>query len=601
MLKQGLRLLLSQLACVSIAVSPALAGPKIASAKSNPSDPSVHLSIAQSRSFSDALTALAVQAHVAFVVEGVPLHSVSDEKSASSVLGIKNLASAVDAVAAVYGYRAERRGSLFLLQKLYSDPYDLPPTAKDECLQILLNYRRILASFNPNTPPNKVVSVRIPQSGQLQYKLDDILVNEFARSLSPVQLQTMHGGFLRAETLTHAQQALIRLIILRTCVQQPLNTVDGAIVRMQKIDQDTLFHWGDAGVEKHLFGYDTHLGARKAAVFFPLSGAFAATSSLGYVAYPTSGPEDIVLDDPTSPLSISIDNTGAETSTLASVVSTLNNRYPSKTAFEVQDALKNVPTTVVGLNNALPEQVMEALAVVNGFSLINSDNGMKMLALPPVQNPHDTSGIYDAIRAAFPKPLLQSFHVDTLLALDADIYNLAASTIPNKSPNLGGTTDNYSTPNSSDVEETLDDLKQAMQKRRSTEFAAQDQMALSKQKASLEQLPIKIRFAAIRSLRTSIQPKLVVTSYKSIPLSDLGQFEHNALAFIMLVDCFRAVGSPITRSTPGYLIHPETALLSGGLVNVSSTRTIFSLKITSASADERNILDMFEVNVDYIK
>ena len=75
----------------------------------------VHLSLAQSASFSDALDALAAQGHVAIVAEGAPLVPRLPKKDTQDLTAPRPLPEAVTKVAASFDYDAQKQDKVYIL------------------------------------------------------------------------------------------------------------------------------------------------------------------------------------------------------------------------------------------------------------------------------------------------------------------------------------------------------------------------------------------------------------------------------------------------------------------------------------------------------
>ena len=92
----------------------------------------VHLSLAQSESFSDALDALTAQGHVAIVAEGAPLVPRLPKKDTQDLTAPLPLPKVVTKLAAFFDYDAQEQDNVYILTKRYTDPKEMPCVTLEE-------------------------------------------------------------------------------------------------------------------------------------------------------------------------------------------------------------------------------------------------------------------------------------------------------------------------------------------------------------------------------------------------------------------------------------------------------------------------------------
>ena len=595
LLRQGIVILVNIAICSLAALCPASAvGDQV------PSHPGgvVRLSVEQTRSFSTAIAALVTQLHAAFVVEGSPLHMRLSDKAVPDISKGQPATIAVKAIANAYGYDVERRDQVFILEKRYDNPNDLPPVTLEECEQVLKNCQGIATPYSPKVQTNKVINIYNAHLRQETYRVYDPFVNDFALSLSAAQLQGMHEQELLVSSLSPAQQALVHRVALYFYVQGPLETLDTSVVRLQQLDQEAVFHWGTLGSEQHLFGYDLYTRRGNSVYFTALSGTFATSTTLETVHfYSTSPSSSIVPDDPTTPTPSDADTSDASQETLATVIASLNAHPSNGVHFSVSPFIQAMPATVAGIENTSPEQIMEALSAVYGLRLTGSDTKTEELALPLVSHPADVTGVSDAVRAALPGSLLRAFHLNEALAVSIHLFN------PSTVDKVSGPLDaehSASTGAANEVEETPAQLQAAIAERKDRLFSNQTIQPLLEQQRRFRDLPKAIRLAAIRRLRSLAEPKIETASPKQVPIASLGQAGRSALALVLMADCLSEIHPLVSRQAPGYVRNLGSSTVSGGLDKTQTDEPIFTLSLTSPHKQSDAYEDV-QIGSDYIK
>ena len=288
--------LLALLCAISV---PAQAAPVLGA-----EDSSVHLTLAQARTFKDALRTLSEQASVAFVAEGWPLHPTLTEGQARPWANATvPLSKAVQRLAEAYDYTAQRQGKVFLLTKRYTDPADLPGVTLAECRASVEDLREVTRPFNPQVPPEK-------------YGVTDPLVGDLVASLTPQQIRTMGetapGKRLAVSTLTPQQQAQVWRFLLYFYVQLPLEPVESVWPDLKEAVRPgakLAFRRGEL-LGLSLFGYEAAPTATSEFGFHPLSSPnnrinFDAGGNVAILMTPhlVAGPDGLkrLPEDPTDP------------------------------------------------------------------------------------------------------------------------------------------------------------------------------------------------------------------------------------------------------------------------------------------------------------
>jgi len=323
--------------------------------------PLVHLSLAQSGSFSEALDVLAAQGHVAIVAEGAPLVPHLSKKDTQDLTAPLPLSQAVTKIAASFDYDAQEQDNVFVLTKRYTDPKEMPCVTLEECDQAFKDILTLLDPFNPN----------------LDEASDDHSVHTtiatFFHSLSPRQLREARTKTLRYGELGPEQQKAVESIFLSGFIQFPtyklretLNILDYApksVLIGQDKGHNALFIEAPMSFNKSLRYYQ------------PLEGGVTSSDKTATLILPkqaeTGGPPA-----PPPP-------------TLEAVVGLLPHAGPPAV---VDTPLKDKPVSVAGLSNVSAMAVLRALKVLYNLRIGASEAGGNELMrqiLPPTESLRD--------------------------------------------------------------------------------------------------------------------------------------------------------------------------------------------------------------------
>lgn len=79
-----------------------------------------------------------------------------------------------------------------------------------------------------------------------------------------------------------------------------------------------------------------------------------------------------------------------------------------------------------------------------------------------------------------------------------------------------------------------------------------------------ENQPDEVRWAAVRHLRTVIEPRLKSTGKPMAPISSLDGTAKAALATFFLTDLWKSISDRIVNPAPGYIQHFEDGIIVGG-------------------------------------
>ncbi len=322
----------------------------------------VHLSLAQSGSFSEALDALAAQGHVAIVAEGAPLVPRLSKKDIQDLTAPLPLSEAVTKIAASFDYDVQEQDNVFVLTKRYTDPKEMPCVTLEECDQAFKDILTLLDPFNPN----------------FDEASDDHSVHTtfitFFNSLSPRQLREVRTKTLRYGELNSDQQKMVESVFLSGFVQFPagklretVNILDyapGSVLTGKDKGHNALFIEAPMSFNKSLRYYR------------PLEGGVTSSNE----AQPTLIlPKQTETGGPAAPAPM----------TLEALVGLLPHTGPPAV---VDTPLKDKPVSVAGLSNVSAMDVLRALKVLYNLRIGASDAGGNKLMrqiLPPTDSLRD--------------------------------------------------------------------------------------------------------------------------------------------------------------------------------------------------------------------
>lgn len=572
-------------------------------------DPTVHLSSAQAHIFRDALATLAAQARVSFVVEGVPLHPILSTRNASPVPDAgAPLSRAVDALAARYDYAVLRHGRVFELTKRYSDPNDLPGVTLKEWGHTLEDIQRITDQFNPHVPSVSFSQGRNPLLG-------DLVASLTASQVAAMQEKTPDKG-LTVSSLGPQQRALVQRLALYFYVQRPLDGAQIAIMDLReasKFGASVVFRKGDLIALLHLtgppaqglgglqvFGYETPVESVGHSSFRPLSspgGRVAYNGNVIMIAHYPPGTINPPHQDSTDPMPIlphlltvpgvvaATEGAGPTPSSIASVIATLNSSLGQNRSLTVADDVQNKPIIVVGFENASPADILQAMADVYGLRVTRKKDGVRLLERNQFAVPTDVSGLPDALRRVFPSPFLRALHLDLRESREEQYRLLVAQSWAlqgTQTPEDGAAGQGGSQQNQQAVEARPSDRQQqsaaseAMRKLIHNRIEERDRI-----RAYLPAL----RAAAVRQLRTHVEPLLSQAKDGLVPLSSVSEADQQAFAIALIAPCLESLTPLLNRQVPDYITDYDQLYLMGGPEKDRNGANFFGVFLALPSPD----------------
>jgi len=530
-------------------------------APAQPQAPSavVRLTGEQSRFFSTSFAALAAQAKVTLVIEGVPLPQTLSDEQMKRVPEQAPLGEMLNALADGYDYGVEeRKGSVFVLKKRYSDPRDLPGVTREECRAALKDMLRALAPYNPHTSTN---SKRDPLLGEFMTTLTD----EQIRRLGGVHTGTSipdplpKSQALPVASLSARQRTLVWRFITYYYVQARVQGMEAAIRKMDQLvpEESVTFRWTERGGQR-AFGYQ-----------IPVTDPKAPPGLVFFRALPDAPSDSVPLFGfgKDTPPQEARDKREMAPSTLASVVASLNaRRKDTEPKITVDDALAPKPVIVFGSEAASPRQILDALAAVYGLRVVTDEDGALRLSRPSFRLAATIADLPEAVRRTFPEPLLRAFHTDESERLRREVMGEDLRRYQRRVAEEAG---EIQTPEEAKAE------RERSQKR-------------SEQFSKVNFLPDAIQIAATQHLRALTEPKVEADPNGRLPLSALNQEVKNTLAYLIMAEEYRGLNILFHRPAPDWITHLDQMYLVGGVYEHDGKKT-FALFTAKSSPDGENV------------
>ncbi len=365
--------------------------------------PLVHLSLAQSASFPDAIDALAAQGHVAIVAEGAPFVPRLPHKEVQDLTAPLPLSEAVTKIAASFDYDAQEQDGVFVLTKRYTDPKEMPCVTLEECDQAFKDILALLGPFNPN----------FDEASDDHSQLNTVIT--FFHSLSPKQLQEARTKMLRYGELGPEQQKMVESIFLYGFVQFPTYKLRDTVDILDYAPKSVIT--GQDKGHNALF-IELPVSANKSLRYYrPLEGGVTSSKE----AQPTLLlPKQAETGSPAAPSPM----------TLEAVVALLPHAGPPAV---VDVPLKDKPVSVAGLGNASAMDVLRALKALYNLRIGASDAGGNKLMrqiLPPTETLRDLG---PNVWSLLPVSLIRAMHSEEAPPAQGPPADLSKTEIPAES------------------------------------------------------------------------------------------------------------------------------------------------------------------------
>lgn len=513
---------------------PATAAPAAPVSVADASLPNIKTQITekQAHSFYEAFSTLAQKAHVTFVIESEPLHPMLGP---NIPIGLtpkgEPLSTLVPKIAAAYDYETVRSGNVFILTKYFSNPEDIPDVTLAECAQAMDDVALVLAPFNPQFKYGQV---------EKSPAIQDLLSSLMPEQIAALQ-DNKHG--LAVASLPPNQQQEAEQLVLFLYVQLPLGNTISAMRQIKSIGEAVPVFcrrnlsnlWIKApridmgGI--NLFGVE-YLGVLAGRTrFIPLSKPNNVSSEGGGIGVTWGGLNDgkpVLSDnDPTDPTPPAIP--AAPLGAAGSVVNS-----------ETLDAIINRLNTRIG---GKPKLTVDAALAPKRVAIFGEQ------FTPPIK-------ILDALAALYG---LRVRHSDDekSLRLTRRLFQVPL---------------------------TPEGISLAIQALMPAPLIRARQNYLGRQ-------PAPLHIAAVRALRTVIEPKLKASKTSRVSLSELSSRENMALAAALMADTAGTLEDAFSQPFPPGVLNPNILRLIGTVQEKNGRRTI-DLHLALPSLESKDTLVM---------
>jgi hypothetical protein len=341
------------------------------------------LSDAEVQNFVSGIDAIARKGDVAIIAESVPLPKELDKQTVAKLSGREmTMEEAVNGIAEIYDYEVcyekhaknkDNHKNVIVLRKKYTDVRDLPDVTIEECARSVARIYQVLRSEGPIPPVESNTS---------------LLRSIYAR-LSPEQRQRLLNDGMPLRDLDHLQQQMIKRMSLHLYLSAVLEDLQEAdyyfkTFATQSVRRDMS---GDTSKpEKSVLGIAIKDVLHRDG-FIPLCDIVDVTSSADRKGNKRIIYQYTSIRDGATSLSdavVEINNRLAKTSD--------GNHKP----YSIDKELRDKTVAICGAENALPDQLAQALAEVYGLRIAIGTEQRRITTknVPPV------SGPFNAARAA---------------------------------------------------------------------------------------------------------------------------------------------------------------------------------------------------------
>ncbi len=322
--------------------------------------------------FQAVIKSLSADSGIAIVAEGAPL-AFDAAITTGTAYAATPTETKVALLADAANYDARKARGVFLLQKRYSNPRDIPCVTISECRASLREVASLLSGLMRPVEPGDTTDSREPY------------VQSFFRSLSPEQVAAMENTPLPLARLTPAQKDKASDMLVSTYLFDLSDTARYAAYDLSELPNGALHKatWNDAVIswnEKSRPDVERSLSDQP--LNYGNSSAKSTAPTSGYVM-PAEAP-----------------------STLGEEFARLNRlaKLGTGVTFELGDGFADKPVTVVGLDRLTPEQAAFALASVYDLRVRHARSGEQIIARPCL-SPVNIGNVKEAILGALPSPL----------------------------------------------------------------------------------------------------------------------------------------------------------------------------------------------------
>ncbi len=494
------------------------------------------------QTFADYLSQVAALKHVVIVAENIPLRlTITDEEKQALAASVQNLPQDKNIArrAAFFDYASQFvKPNVFVLRKKYTDPVDLPYVSLDEAVRFLEVGRRYISRYKSSF-----------KNGSYD---DDPAFMETARSFTPEQLALMKQGKMPMASLQPAQRQQLSNVARYFYINS--EALGGAFysqtnMDLVRTDAEGRFQHFSSPAENSTpifapfgFVYQTTGFRYNSKAVLPLSFQKGRhRTAQGEAMVPPEKDADgnaLPFRDASEPNETDVKAAEAQTRALASPTVTTFGRLAQrltvqsagKTVYVVEDELQTNPVSIFGAENENAEVLFAACASAYDLRIVEEkgteDAGTKgkrvlRLTRPIVNPPGRLQDLPRTVSRLMPGPYARALHLPELNAAYAVADAVTART-----------------------KRTIADreLRRARGENVPDPVITDEERARRKAEREKNEAawnawinaPDGMERAALRRLRTTLEPKVKAAPDKKAPLSALDDVEKSALTVALM-------------------------------------------------------------------
>lgn len=528
-------------------------------------------------SFTRAFESIALQAHVAIVAEGEPLHAAISRDAARKIQITNNSPRvAVEKMAEAFDYDVSYEGGIYQLTKRYTSPSDLPEVPLAEWQQSVQDMVKILDWYSPHLKS-------VPQGSGKQEPVAAYLMS----TLTPEQLRKMksENGGLPVASLTPEQRDAVWQAALWFHLQLPEDDLKITVKELGRIARPgaVFGYYQEPSPLVRYFGvyYPALPSAAQPTVrivpryFISLDSSVAGRAIGRYMSIDTEPMQEEEKPDASDdPVPLQRDTTPAQHyQTLEMLASSLRTRSAgaeTSVALEVDPALVLKSVSVFGATWANPQDVFVGAGRIYGLRIDAkaaetgvAGKSIKTLTLTrnSVRNrPKRAQDVADEIRRAFPVPFLRATHQVKFLKYNQNVTAKSAD-----------------------------------------KAAQESSINAAENRNDMSQIGGRLTKAALHRMRIQLSAKLKDT--KEVPITEADRKSQMALSVYSLASVLESMKSLLYRDPPQYITEFPSALIVGGVYTNPEGKQKFSLNLAVPNPTQPNgIWSPVGVSeLDYIK
>jgi hypothetical protein len=521
-----------------------------------------------SQTFETVLNQIAKRGNITIIAEGHPLKETLSDTEISGLFSTgEPLSTVLGKIASAYDYTVRRYGTVYVLQKRFTDPNDFPSVTLPEVGTCILDVRKTTNALNPKFEGSAFLNP---------------LSTEFVSTLTENQISQMsgEGGGISVTSLSPEQQQTLRRITYHYFIQYCLISFDDIETILERMLRKGTAFKRQAVNEVTYFGYEFPVRTQTPTVtenakreFIIMNNAEGSVSRYNITVKNHGGSVDLGSSAKSDPdkagdghSTMSDRRNKTETVTVESICASLNQREVSQNTsrrFSIDPEFVTLPVTIANLASTDSRTLWEAIAALYGLKVYamlpdtkigGNDNTTFRLSRPRVLVAKIPAELRAALMNAIPEPFLRACNQDN--------------------PN-----------------ETASSTNSLLKSRQT-----------STRNLDTEKI-IALRFAALKQLRTLVEPRLLGNTDSGLTLEDIGESGRQALAVYLLtglLDPRSGISSLLKTELPDSIQRFDEAILTRTEYEKEGKR-FYSLTLDIADPNMKNgkrpTLGVFDVEV----